>query len=60
MRLYNAEQVSGYANILYSDRFGAKENHRVGMGLSMQVDYLREILKTLQVSTYTIFKIKKK
>ena len=59
MRLYNAEQVSGYANILYSDRFGAKENHRVGMGLSMQVDYLREILKTLQVSTSHYFQNKK-
>lgn len=43
-RYYNADQLSGYMNLLYTDKFGAKENHRIGFGLSMQVDHLEEVL----------------
>ncbi len=39
---YNAKQLSGYANILYSNRYGESERHKFTAGGSFQVDVLNE------------------
>ena len=39
---YNAKQLSGYANILYSNRYGKSERHKFTAGGSFQVDILNE------------------
>lgn len=43
-RLYNARQYSGYVNILYSNRFGAKERSKLTAGGSFQMDFVNEQL----------------
>ena len=43
-RLYDATQLSGYFNVIYSGKFGAMKNHRVGAGASLQMDHLEELL----------------
>jgi len=47
-RTYDATQLSGYANVIYSGKFGAKKNHRVGAGASFQIDHVDETLKDLK------------
>lgn len=49
-RNYSATQTSGYMNILYTDKLGAKKNHKIGFGLSMQVDHIDETLSTFMSS----------
>jgi outer membrane receptor for ferrienterochelin and colicin len=39
---YNGNQQSVYANILYSNKFGAKERHKLTAGASLQFDCLNE------------------
>jgi len=46
-RLYNASQLSGYANVIYSGKFGVMKNHRIGAGASFQIDQLYEKLDSL-------------
>jgi len=41
-RLYDATQLSGYANVIYSGKFGAKKNHKIGAGASIQIDKVTE------------------
>ncbi|MDR2980567.1 MAG: TonB-dependent receptor [Bacteroidales bacterium] len=43
-RTYDATQVSGYANVLYSNKFGKKERSKVTAGASFQVDHLSDLL----------------
>lgn len=43
-RLYNGRQISGYANILYSNRLGAKERSKITAGASFQMDFVNENL----------------
>jgi len=43
-RLYNATQLSGYLNVIYSGKFGAMKNHKIGAGASFQIDQLEESL----------------
>jgi len=47
IRFYEAEQLSGYANVIYTGKFGAAKNHRIGVGASFQVDQLSEELSSL-------------
>ena len=44
LREYDATQLSGYLNIVYSGKFGAMKNHKIGAGASLQVDQLEELL----------------
>ena len=41
--LYDGNQQSVYANILYSNKFGAKEHHKLTAGASLQFDCLNEL-----------------
>jgi len=41
-RLYNATQLSGYFNVIYSGKFGAMKNHAINAGASFQLDHLKE------------------
>ncbi|MCL2168307.1 MAG: TonB-dependent receptor, partial [Lentimicrobiaceae bacterium] len=41
-RLYDATQLSGYANVIYSGKFGAMKNHKIGAGASFQIDQVIE------------------
>ena len=43
-RLYDATQLSGYANVIYSGKFGVNKNHRIGAGASFQIDHIEESL----------------
>ena len=43
-RLYQARQYSGYINILYSNRFGARERSKLTAGGSLQMDFVNEQL----------------
>jgi outer membrane receptor for ferrienterochelin and colicin len=45
-RTYEANQLSGYANVIYSGKFGTRKNHRIGAGASVQFDYLTDLLDT--------------
>lgn len=47
VRPYAAQQLSGYANVLYSNRFGARERSKITAGASFQIDYLDETLSNL-------------
>jgi len=47
-RTYDATQQSAYLNVIYSGKFGAKKNHRVGVGTSFQLDILNEMLTNQQ------------
>lgn len=58
LRNYDAQQMSGYMNLLYTDKLGTKQNHRIGFGLSLQVDYLNEFLGSY-LSSYSPYTIKK-
>lgn len=51
LRNYDAKQTSGYMNIIYSDKLGAKENHKIGLGLSLQVDHIAESLSSFIINT---------
>jgi len=53
-RIYEATQLSGYANVIYTGKFGTLKNHRIGVGASLQIDQLEDLLK--DVSQITIFK----
>jgi len=44
VRKYEATQLSGYANLIYSGKFGAKKNHKIGAGASLQIDNVDELL----------------
>ena len=44
-RQYDAKQLSGYANILYSNRFGEKERSKLTAGASFQIDHLKDMLE---------------
>ena len=41
--LYDGNQQSVYANVLYSNKFGAKERHKLTAGASLQFDCLNEL-----------------
>ena len=43
-RLYDGRQISGYINILYSNRLGARERSKITAGGSMQMDFVNEKL----------------
>jgi len=58
MRNYSATQTSGYMNILFTDKYGPKENHKIGFGVSMQVDHIDESLATF-MSSVAPYAIKK-
>ncbi|MCQ2266035.1 MAG: TonB-dependent receptor, partial [Bacteroidales bacterium] len=45
-RPYKGRQISGYANILYSNRFGALERSKLTAGASFQMDFVNEFLST--------------
>jgi len=45
--LYDATQLSGYANVIYTGKFGMMKNHKVSTGASLQVDQLNEKLSSL-------------
>jgi outer membrane receptor for ferrienterochelin and colicin len=45
LRDYNAEQISGYANFLYSNKYGKKQRSKLTVGASFQIDLLRESLE---------------
>ena len=47
-REYNGDQYSVYANILYSNKFGAGEHHKLTAGASFQYDCLNEIYEDRQ------------
>ncbi len=53
-RDYTARQLSGYANILYSNKFGAHHQHKLTAGGSFQFDHLNE--KLSQFPSTTTFK----
>lgn len=44
---YNAQQISGYANVLYSNRYGQSERHKLTVGGSVQMDFLDEQLENI-------------
>ncbi|MCL1850820.1 MAG: TonB-dependent receptor [Bacteroidetes bacterium] len=44
-RLYDATQLSGYFNVIYSNKFGAKKNHKINAGASFQMDNVDEQLR---------------
>jgi outer membrane receptor for ferrienterochelin and colicins len=58
LRNYDAQQMSGYMNILFNDKYGSKHNHKVGFGISAQIDYLDEYLGPL-LSTELPYSLKK-
>ena len=41
--VYNGDQYSVYANVLYSNKFGAGEHHKLTAGASFQYDCLNEL-----------------
>lgn len=41
--LYSGDQYSVYANVLYSNKFGANERHKLTAGASLQYDCLNEL-----------------
>jgi outer membrane receptor for ferrienterochelin and colicin len=41
--LYSGDQYSVYANVLYSNKFGASERHKLTAGASLQYDCLNEL-----------------
>jgi len=43
-RLYDATQLSGYANVIYSGKFGVLDNHKISAGASFQVDHVEEVI----------------
>ncbi|MDL2296453.1 TonB-dependent receptor [Bacteroidales bacterium OttesenSCG-928-B11] len=43
-RTYDAQQLSGYANVLYSNRLGKKERSKITAGASFQIDHLKDHL----------------
>lgn len=43
-RRYDAQQLSGYANVLYSNRLGKSERHKITAGASFQIDHLKDAL----------------
>jgi outer membrane receptor for ferrienterochelin and colicins len=58
LRKYNAQQMSGYINFLYNDKFGTNKRHKIGFGFSTQVDYLDEYLGS-KLSSSTSYTMKK-
>ncbi|MCL2435137.1 MAG: TonB-dependent receptor [Lentimicrobiaceae bacterium] len=52
-RLYDANQLSGYFNVIYSGKFGALKNHRIGAGASFQIDHVEEHLRNSLNPFYT-------
>ena len=46
-RTYNASQRSEYFNVIYSGKFGAKKNHKIGAGGSVQIDQVFESSKSI-------------
>lgn len=41
--IYSGDQYSVYANVLYSNKFGAEERHKLTAGASLQYDCLNEL-----------------
>jgi outer membrane receptor protein involved in Fe transport len=54
-RTYDATQLSGYLNVIYTGKFGAMKNHKVGTGASFQIDQIEDLLK--DVTIYTLLPI---
>ncbi|MDR2868266.1 MAG: TonB-dependent receptor [Bacteroidales bacterium] len=48
LRDYQAQQISGYANLFYSNKFGATARHKLTTGFSMQADNLKENLRDIR------------
>jgi len=44
-RTYDAAQLSGYANVIYSGKFGESKHHTLNAGVSFQIDRVDEQLK---------------
>ena len=51
---YNAQQLSGYINILYSNKFGKKEQHKLTVGGSVQADNLKDELNGLNTTLFSL------
>ncbi|MBO4232696.1 MAG: TonB-dependent receptor [Bacteroidales bacterium] len=51
---YNAQQLSGYVNILYSNKFGKKEQHKLTVGGSVQADNLKDELNGLNTTLFSL------
>ncbi|MDR1346524.1 MAG: TonB-dependent receptor [Bacteroidales bacterium] len=45
-RKYDGEQLSGYANIFYSNKFGKTERHKLTTGASMQFDHVNQLINS--------------
>ncbi|MDR3046839.1 MAG: TonB-dependent receptor [Bacteroidales bacterium] len=41
-RMYHVQQLSGYANVLYSNKYGSKDQHKITVGVSVQIDELQD------------------
>jgi outer membrane receptor protein involved in Fe transport len=56
-RSYNANQLSGYVNVIYSGKFGAMKNHKIGAGASFQIDQVIEKIRNYapSFSSYSDF-----
>jgi hypothetical protein len=48
MRLYDAAQLSGYLNVIYTGRFGFMKNHKINAGASFQLDKVDETLTSFR------------
>ena len=48
-RLYDATQLSGYLNVIYTGRFGVMKNHRIGAGASFQIDHVEDLLNDVTI-----------
>jgi len=53
-RSYDATQLSGYLNVIYSNKFGAKKNHKINAGTSFQIDHKEELLKYIRDKVLTL------
>lgn len=53
LRSYTGQQISGYANVLYSNKFGATERHKLTAGASFQMDFVKERLAAHSSIFYT-------
>jgi outer membrane receptor protein involved in Fe transport len=51
-RSYNATQLSGYLNVIYSNKFGTNKNHKINAGASFQVDNVNEEILNRGMRTY--------
>ena len=51
-RSYDATQLSGYLNVIYSNKFGANKNHKINVGTSFQIDDVDEKMLNWEMRTH--------